>query len=154
MRICANNQLSLFVWVLSMPYHFLSRFSPFHRFLYSFFLTKFHASLSIIIFYLPSTIPVFHSSILCLIALSKTFLFFLKPFRHHRHRGTVKNRNTLTKYRYFSLQLTIFSGKKRELDNGVTANAFEELLRIVAVQGANKSRLRFTNLYVEETYIK
>jgi hypothetical protein len=47
----------------------------------------------------------------------------------------VQNRSTLTKYRYFGLQLAIFSGEKKELDNGVIANGFEELLRNTAVQG-------------------
>jgi len=38
------------------------------------------------------------------------------------------------------------------LNNGVITNGFEELLSNIAVHGANKSRLRFINLYVEEIY--
>jgi hypothetical protein len=76
-RISANIQWCLTLLRYSQSFFFLSPFSyisPFHPFLYSFFLAKFYASLFTIILYLPSTIPVLYSSVLFFIALSKIFL--------------------------------------------------------------------------------
>jgi hypothetical protein len=76
-RISANIQWCLTLLRHFQSFFFLSPFSyfyPFRPFLNSFFLTKFYASLFTVIIYLPSTIPVFYSSIFFLTALSKIFL--------------------------------------------------------------------------------
>ena len=132
MRICANNQLSHFVWVLQRRVSFFPAAPHFTDSFIASFLPNFtpHSPSSSFTFHqqFQFSIPHFFS----LLHFRKHFFF--KHFRHYRHRGTVQNCSTLTKYRYFGLQLAIFSEKK-ELDNGVIANGFEELLRNIAVQG-------------------